>query len=194
MLLRNRASQIEAHSADAARGFEHIDSSAVAVINWLNSNRIDFVLVGPVANAIRGDTSARGPVAIVPAPYGRNLDRLARALTAAHARLRPASSRATPPDLPTETVAVKLDADKLLRSDRWPLRCGEHDLDIEGRSARSSRYQELLYEAARFELAPEVSVEVAAPEDIEHYEHVRRTGVEPELTVRRVANAPNHLS
>jgi hypothetical protein len=70
------------------------------------------------------------------------------------------------------------------------LRCGEYDVDVEGRPAGSPRYQELLYEASRFELAPEVSVEVAAPEDIEHYTHVQRTGVAPEITVSRVVRDP----
>jgi len=35
-------------------------------------------------------------------------------------------------------------------------------------------------------VSPEVAVEVAAPEDIEHYDHVRRTGVAPEITVTRL--------
>ena len=47
------------------------------------------------------------------------------------------------------------------------------------------RYQELLYESNRFELSPGVSVEVASPEDLEHYFHVRRTGVAPEFRVIR---------
>ena len=50
----------------------------------------------------------------------------------------------------------------------------------------SPSYQELLYESVRFEVSPEVAVEVAAPEDIEHYDHVRRTGVAPEITVTRL--------
>jgi hypothetical protein len=80
------------------------------------------------------------------------------------------------------------------------LRFGEFDLDIEGSGthaagARSSRapdggtrapsYQELLYEANRFELADGVSVEVASPEDLEHFSHVRRTGTAPEFRITR---------
>jgi hypothetical protein len=190
MLLRNRAPQIEAPPANTARGYEHVSGSAVAVINWLNCNRVEYVLVGPIARAIRGETKASGPVAIVPAPYGRNLDRLARALTSAHARLRPSDARSIVSDLPQETVPVKLDGWKLLSPERWPLRCGEHDIDVEPRTPDSPRYQEVLYEATRFEVAADVGVEVAAPEDIEHYDHVRRTGVAPELTVRRVVRDP----
>ena len=59
---------------------------------------------------------------------------------------------------------------------------------MEGRSAETPRYQELLYEASRFEVAAEVSVEVASPEDIEHYYHVRRTGVAPQMRVTRTVH------
>ena len=55
--------------------------------------------------------------------------------------------------------------------------------------AGTPRYQELLYEAARFELASGLSVEVAAPEDIEHYDHLQRTGVAPEMRITRRAPA-----
>jgi hypothetical protein len=189
VLLRNRISQIEDVSAPPAEGQEHVPATSIAVISWLNANRIDYVLVGPVARAIRGEASVRGPVAIVPAPYGRNLDRLARALMAARARLRTEGD----PQLFTtaaDTGPVKLDAEKLLRAERWTLRCGEHDVDVEGRPAGSPRYQELLYEASKFELASDVTVEVASPEDIEHYSHVQRTGVAPEITVSRVVHDP----
>jgi hypothetical protein len=82
-------------------------------------------------------------------------------------------------------MPVKMTAEKLVRGQRWTLRCGVHDLDIEGRPAGVPRYQELLYEAGRFQPAPEVSVEVASPEDTEHYDHVRKTGVTPEFRVVR---------
>jgi hypothetical protein len=185
MLLRNRPPSIESRSAPTAKGLEHLADTSVSVINWLNANRIDYVLVGPVARAIRGDQSSRGPVSIVPAPYGRNLDRLARALDSAHAHERFAA-----PGGRGEPAAVKLTGEKLVRTERWTLRCGEHDLDVEGRPDGVPRYQELLYEATRFEVAPGVSVEVASPEDIEHYDHVRRTGVAPEIRVIRTA--PTH--
>jgi hypothetical protein len=181
MLLRHRAPGIEPGPANPTKGFEHLGEDSIAVLRWLNVNRIDYVLVGAVARAIRGDSAAKGPVSIVPAPYGRNLDRLVRALWSAHARLRlddAASAGA-------ETMPVKITSEKLVRGQRWTLRCGDHDLDIEGRGAGVPRYQELLYEAGRFEPAPEVSVEVASPEDTENYEHVRRTGVAPEFRVAR---------
>jgi hypothetical protein len=189
MLLRNRPPRIDERPAITTQGFEHLPHTAIAVIRWLNANRIDYVLVGPVARAIRGDAATEGPVAIVPAPYGRNLDRLSRALDAANARLRLDGDPAGPGA--DATQPVKITAERLVRAERWTLRCGSHDLDVEGRFEGAPRYQELLYESSRFELASEVSVEVAAPEDIEHYDHVRRTGTSPEMKVTRVVREPD---
>ena len=186
MLLRNRPPKIDA-AAPANRPnppFEHVPSDAVAVLRWLNAHRVDFVVVGPVARSVRGAGAVTGPVSVVPAPYGRNLDRLARALGSVKAVERIDSDPTGPGR--DATAAVRIAADQLVRTQRWTLRCGEHDLDIEGRSADAPRYQELLYESVRVTLADDVSVEIASPEDIEHYDHVRRTGRAPEMTVRRV--------
>jgi hypothetical protein len=187
MLLRHRPPGIESVPPQPTKGFEHLDQRWIAVLRWLQANRIEFVLVGAAARAVRGEAKARGPVAIVPAPYGRNLDRLSRALVSAHARLRVDAG----PEGETagaETMQVKMTADKLVRGQRWTLRCGAHDLDIEGRPKGVPSYQDLLYEAVRFELAPELAVEVASPEDIEHYDHLRRTGLPPEFRVARGAS------
>jgi hypothetical protein len=181
MHLRNRAHLIETHSATPNSGFEHLAGSSLAVMRWLAAGRIEYVLVGPVARAIRGDSAARGPVAIVAAPYGRNLDRLARALSSAHARPRVARDGEG-----GEPGPIRFSAEKLLRPERWALSCGLHNLDLEGHGPGGPRYQELLYEASRFEPAANLTVEVAAPEDIERYEAARRTGVLPEIKISRV--------
>jgi hypothetical protein len=188
MLLRNRLPQIEAAPAPAAGGFEHLPQSSIAVVRWLAANRVEYVLVGPVARSIRGESSASGPVAIVPAPYGRNLDRLVRALSSAHAR--PRVPDPTAGALGTSAQPFRLTAEKLLSGQRWMLSCGAHELDVEAHGPDAPRYQELLYEASRFELAPDLRVEVAAPEDIEHFDHVRRTGSAPEIRIVRAVRDP----
>ena len=198
MLLRHRPPDIDTTPVTLQPGLEHLDQGWVTVLRWLNANKVDYVLVGPVAYAIRGELTARGPVSIVPAPYSRNYERLSNALLAQDAALR--SDRALRGADPLE---VKLDADKLARGRRWLLQFAGYDLDVESSSLHAVgprgphdsapgapigdgvRYQELLYEAARYELAPGVSVEVAAPEDLEHYSHVRRTGVAPEFRITR---------
>ncbi len=193
MLLRRRAPGIEHRSPNTTQGFEHLETGWIAVLRWLNANEVDYVLVGAVGESIRGQRRAKGPVAIVPAPYGRNYARLARALWAAHARQRVEHAA----EGEAASVPVKLTAEKLARRQRWALRCGTDDLDIEALSLPSEGdgdpapgYQELLYEANRFEVAQGVAVEVASPEDIEHYAHVARTGRPPSI---RISRAP-HLA
>jgi hypothetical protein len=190
MLLRNRAPSIDSAPVTAAKGYEHVPASSIAVLRWLNTVGVDYVLVGQAARAARGDNTASGPVAIVPAPYGRNLDRLAQALNAVHARERShAAMLGIRLAHNTHGGSLKFTASQLLRPERWNLSCGVYELDIEGRPAGSPSFQELLYEAVRVELAEGVGAEVAAPEDIEHYDHVRRTGVAPELVVTRTESA-----
>lgn len=207
MLLKHRSPGIDAKSVQPRAGLEHLDRKSIAVLRWLNASHVDYVVVGPVAHAIRGDQAARGPVAIVPAPYSRNWDRLTRALVDEHAGLR--SDRGLPGSTERgDAVTVKLTPDKLARGRRWMLRFGEFDLDVEGAGARAAgarnagqahagddgthptrapRYQELLYEANRVEVADGIAVEVASPEDLEHFSHVRRTGTAPEFVVTRNA-------
>jgi hypothetical protein len=201
MLLKHRAPEINTAPVQLRQGLEHLEKSSIELLRWLNTIKLDYVVVGPVAHAIRGDVSARGPVAIVPAPYGRNFERLATALVAQHAGLR--SDRGLPGPTGASTVPVKLTGDKLARGRRWMLRFAGYDLDVEGAGKRAAGarttpdgsvhapgYQELLYEAGRFDLAEGVSVEVASPEDLEHFSHVRRTGSAPEFRVSRVPPSP----
>jgi hypothetical protein len=124
-------------------------------------------------------------VAIVPAPYGRNLDRLARSLNAVHARERSHHELVGLASTGREPT-VRFKPERLVRPERWALRCGAHELDIEGRPAGSPSYQELLYESVKLVLAPGLAVEVAAPEDVEHYDQVRRTGSVPAMVVTRL--------
>ncbi len=194
MRLINRVPRIEHRSVNSRPGLEHLRSEWIAIARWLNENKVEYVLIGAVAEAIRGNARARGPLAIVPAPYRRNLERLARALSAEHARERidmdgnPAGA---------DPVPVKLTAEKLAERTRWTLRCGAQDIDVECgvRAAGSQRgipsYQELLYEAGRFELDVAVRVEVASPEDIQHFAHLQRTGVAPEIRITKQVRPPD---
>jgi len=183
MLLKRRPPRIDDRPPQTRDGFEHLDPSALAILRWLKANRVEFVLVGPVAEAIRGRIAPQGAVSIVPAPYRRNLERLARALDSAHASIRLDGAGITGE---ADTTPTKMTAEKLARGQTWTLRCENHDLDIEGHAPGIASYQDLLYEASRFEPAADISVEVASPEDIEHYAHVRRTGTAPEIKITRV--------
>jgi hypothetical protein len=183
MLLRHRPPAISSQPGATHEAYGHLSVKSVAVLRWLQAIRVEHVVVGPVAEAIRhgrpagADHAPAGPLAIVPAPYGRNFDRLCQGLWAEHVRLRV--------DGEPETVPVKLTEEKLMRGGRWTLRCGVHDLDIEGHREGAPSYQELLYEAARFPLAEGLAVDVASPEDVELYRGLARTGAPPEIRITR---------
>jgi hypothetical protein len=176
MLRKRHHPQIDMRPAQPAQGYEHLAGESIAMLTWLQANQVEFVLVGPVAEAVRGGAGSAGPVAIVPAPYRRNYERLSRALDAANARPRQNGA---------EAARAEPGLDQVARGQRWQFRTGIHFLDVEGRSNDTPGYQELLYEAGRFELAAGLTVDVASPEDIEHYAHVRRTGSSPELRITR---------
>lgn len=190
MLLRRRPPQIDTRPVRATEGFEHLPGEVLAVLKWLKANQVEFVLVGPVAEAIRtaptpdAGTQIPGPVAIVPAPYRRNHERLSRALDVAHARPRPDGGTRES----REAVVAQALAERSGGGERWVLGTGTHYLDVEGRPAGTPSYQDLLYEAGRFEPAPGLSVDVASHEDIEHYAHVRRTGASPEMRITRAVS------
>jgi hypothetical protein len=186
MLLKRRPPRIQTDPTQTNQGFEHLDASALAVLRWLRANHVDFVLVGSVAAAIRGQEFDHGPVAIVPAPYRRNFERLARALDATSPCIRLDGAGI---DGEADTTPTKVTAEKLGRGQLWTLRCGTHDLDVEAHVPGITSYQDLLYEASRIEPAPGISIEVASPEDIELCAHVRRTGTAPEIKVMRATPA-----
>jgi hypothetical protein len=189
MLLKRRPPSIDTNRPiETSPGFQHLDRGVMFVLRWLKENQVDFVLVGPVAESVHTRSGTSRPVAIVPAPYRRNLERLAQALNAAEARLR--DDQGAPDPRPAATG--KITVEHLTQEYIWTLWCGPHPIDVVGTAAPASSgtsdasgYQELLYEATRFELGPEVAVQVASPEDIEHYSHLRRTGSAPEMTVSR---------
>jgi hypothetical protein len=190
MLLKQRPPQIDTtRPFEPNPGFEHVDAGEIALLRWLKEHRIDFVLVGSVFEALHTDSVTAGPLAIVPAPYRRNLERLARALAGAEARVR--NEWALPPDRAQDAVA-ELTVAELMRDQVWSLCCGPLPIDVVGTAAPSasggpgtSGYQELLYESTRSDLTADLSVEIASPEDIEHYAHLRRTGIPPQITISR---------
>jgi len=203
MLLRHRSPEIDTAPVTPTAGLEHLEQRWITVLRWLNDSRIDYVLIGPVARSIRGELTSEGCVGIVPAPYLRNYERLAAVLTEQDAALRTERGvRGADPK-----AEVRLDADKLARGRRWLLHFSGYDLDVEssnldapahsahgphqpaGPAGDGARYQELLYEATRVSVAAGVSVEVASPEDLELYSHMRRTGVAPEFRITRAQAA-----
>jgi hypothetical protein len=67
---------------------------------------------------------------------------------------------------------------------------GTDRLEVVQRPESAPAYEEVIYEATKFEIASGVQVEVAAPEDIELYDHVRRTGALPQMKLTRNVREP----
>ena len=143
MLLRHRPPALGSQPVTTAKGFEHLDEGRRGAPLASGQPR----RVRARRPCRRGDPrqpqDTAGPVAIVPAPYGRNLERLSRALWSAHARLRidggrTDRTRAGEDDRGEAGARAALDAP--LRRSRPRHR---------GPSDGARRYQELLYEAGR---------------------------------------------
>ncbi|HWC85357.1 MAG TPA: hypothetical protein VG388_02390 [Solirubrobacteraceae bacterium] len=184
MRQRHRAPGIDHRPAETVKGLEHLTEEWVILLRWLTGARVEFVVVGPAGEAIRGRAGTEGALAITPAPYDRNLDRLARALMAGHAGLRTGGAGTSP---------MRFTAAALAAEERWTLRCeGPYDLDLE--ISPAARYSELLYDAGRFEIEAGVNVEVASVEDLERHAHALRTGEEPEIRITRGPVVPQNSS
>lgn len=182
MLQRHHAPGIDHRPAQTIKGLEHLKDEWVIILRWLAACRVEHVVVGPAGEAIRGRADAEGPIAIVPAPYDRNLDRLAHALRAAQTRLRTEDRAGVAP--------IRFSASSLAGGEHWRLTCEIiYDLDVE--MSPAARYSELLYEAGRFEIEPGLTVEVASTEVLEHQAHVLRTGEEPEIRITRGPAVPH---
>ena len=182
MLLRRRSPRLEDQPTVTRAGYEHLPPGAVAVLSWLTASHVEFVLIGPVAESIRTGGTVGGPVAIVPAPYGRNLERLTRALWAEHARTRV--------EPPAGSLPARIDPHRLMRGQLLTMRCGQHDIDVEARPEAVSRYQEILYEAHPHEIVNGVRVQVAGFEDLERYAQLRRGRTSPEIRISRKVQTP----
>ena len=166
MLRKRRYPQIEMRPARPAPGFEHIAGESIAVLDMASGQpgRVRARRTGGGGRSRRCRRRWAGRDR--PRAYRRNYERLSRALDAANARPRQHGG--------AEAARAKAAPDGAPGGQRWEFRTGIHFLDVEGRSSETPGYQELLYEAGRFELAAGLSVDVASPEDIEHYAHVRR--------------------
>src|ERR1700760_2117097 len=64
-----------------------LDPNLVPTLAMLETQRVEFVLVGDLAAAIYNGGGIVSGVAIVPGNYGRNVDRLANALNALNAEM-----------------------------------------------------------------------------------------------------------
>jgi len=131
-----------------------LDPKLLATLQTLESHAVEYVLVGEIADAIHDGGGSISGVAIVPAAYGRNVDRLAfalRKLDAHHGNGQPVDSRTN--DLRTLAPCTFSTAHARVELDFAP--GGTHG------------YPDLFDAAARTRLAPGVNPHVASPQDLD---------------------------
>ena len=143
-----------------------LDPKLLATLQTLESHGVEYVLVGEVADAIHNGGGLISGVAIVPAAYGRNVDRLAAALKALDAHLsngRPMDPRAT--DLRATAPCIFTTAHANVELDFAP--------------GGTNGYADLFDDAPRIRLAAAVNPHVAAPQDLERIDRSARSSHGP---------------
>jgi len=138
-----------------------LDTKLLATLRTLQSHAVEYVLVGEVAVAIHDGGGFISGVAIVPAAYGRNVDRLASALKELDAHLsdgQPMDPRTT--DLRASAPCTFTTAHAAVHLDFVP----------DG----TNGYADLFDDAARIGLAAGVNPHVASPQDLERIERWAR--------------------
>lgn len=98
----------------------------------LEAHGVDYVVVGGIAVQAYGHVRMTNDIDLIPAPTRENLDRLAAALTALHARvLNPGAEH------------LKIDASMLPRATLWQLSTSHGDIDVLHDAPGSAPYAEL---------------------------------------------------
>ena len=135
-----------------------LDPALLETLRALARHDVELVLVGDVAQAIHDDGGFVADVAIVPAPYARNAQRLSLALQAMDAQPTAAdTAAATAPDWRQRDLR---ELAPCTFATRWA------DVHVDFEPAGTGGYRDLFDEARNIELAPSVCPLVAAPEDL----------------------------
>ena len=135
-----------------------LDPALLETLGTLARHDVELVLVGDIAQAIHDDGGFVADIAIVPAAYARNAQRLSRALQALDGE---------PTNAPTAAATTPDWRERDLRelapctfATRWA------DVRIDFEPAGTAGYRDLFDDARSVELAPSVRLLVAAPEDL----------------------------
>lgn len=140
-----------------------LDHDLIATLAALETHRVEFVLVGDVANAIYDDGGFVSGVAIVPGNYGRNVERLASALDAMGAELGIAGR----PD-PRGLDWRRMDLRELAPCTFMTTHA---DIDLDFQPSGTTGYRDLFQDADRFELGRGARPYVASPDDLDRMAH-----------------------
>ncbi len=124
----------------------------------LNSHRVEYVLVGGLAGEILGAPLATNDIDVCYRRTPQNMDRLAAALQALHARLRAAG---VDNDLP-----FILDGRTLAAGDSFTFETDAGDLDLVGTPPGTGGFRDLDAGATAFDLGEGLVVRIVALDDL----------------------------
>lgn len=136
-----------------------LDPDLVATLTTLERHRVEFVLTGDIARAIYGHGGFVSAIAVVPAGYGRNVERLMHALAEMNADLGIAG-RPDSRGLDWRRSDLREIAPCTFMTDYA-------DVDLDFEPAGTNGYRDLFQDADRFDLAPGARPYVVAIEDLE---------------------------
>jgi hypothetical protein len=136
-----------------------LDALLLTTLGTLQQHDVQFVLVGDVAEAIYNNGGFVSGVAIVPASYGRNVERLIAALRALEAEMGIAG-------IPANEFV------EWWRSDLRDLApcsfmTSGADVDVDFEPSGTRGYQDLFDDASQIQLTPGIAPLVASAEDLE---------------------------
>ena len=129
----------------------------------LETHRVEFVLVGDLAAAIYNHGGFVPGVAIVPGGYGRNVERLMKALDGMGADLGIADR----PD-PRGLEWRRMDLREITPCTFMTTHA---DLDVNFKPPGTNGYPDLFEDASRVQLAPGARPHVASPDDLDRMTH-----------------------
>jgi len=138
-----------------------LDPKLLATLQTLESHAVEYVLVGEVADAIHDGGGFISAVAIVPAGYGRNVDRLASALKGLDAHL----SNGQPMD--PRTTDLRASAPCIFKT-------AHAAVELDFAPGGTNGYADLFDNAARIRLAAGVNPHVASPQDLDRIDRWAR--------------------
>lgn len=148
-----------------------LDQNLVATLAALETHRVEFVLVGDLANAIYDHGGIVSAVAIVPGGYARNVDRLAHALGTLNAELGIAG-RPDPRGLDWRRMDLRELAPCTFMT-------AYADIDIDFQPAGTSGFRDLFQDAERYEVGRGARPYVASLDDLDRVGHGSAPGPEP---------------
>jgi hypothetical protein len=140
-----------------------LDPDLLATLQTLETARVEFVLVGDIADAIYNHGGFVSGVAIVPGGYSRNVERLYNALVMMNAELGIAG-------LPDQSGLDWRRTD-LREIAPCTFMTSYADVDVDFQPAGTDGFRDLYQDAERIELAPGARPHVASPEDLDRIAH-----------------------